>query len=345
MNFPDSPSKSCTRPAKKRFWRIIGSIIFAVFVLYSIAWYFLSAHVQKLIEERLEASADRGMIIYCENLHKTGFPLRIGSACDSINYQWPTAGIAISTNGFVASAPIFAPRWRLLQATSPANFEIPGLKPIGANWQTLQIDSELERGHVTELNLRIDQLEMHNFDDNRQEIDLLKADFIRLLSHINNTAMHVDLTYDQLVLPIFVGDSTIALPPINGKVTMNLNEPRRLLQPTIGPWSNRLRSMQGNIENASLEFDGGGELAFSGNFNFSDDGYLNGNFQMAFINTTDLSQMMRAIYPSQSSNISSFFFALNSLPKDKSGNPVVSFNVKRGKVSALFFKLGQIPPV
>ncbi|UXN03067.1 DUF2125 domain-containing protein [Bartonella sp. HY406] len=345
MNFPDSPPKSCTRPAKKRFWRIIGSVVFAVFVLYSIAWYFLSAHVQKVIEERLAASADRGMIIYCENLHKTGFPLRIGSACDSINYQWPTAGIAISTNGFVASAPIFAPRWRLLQATSPANFEIPGLKPIGANWQRLQIDSELEHGHVSELNLRIDQLEMHNFDDNRQEIGLLKADFIRLLSNIDSAAMHIDLTYDQLILPLSISGNTIVLPAINGKMIIYLYEPQQLLQPSIGPWSNRLRSMQGNIENASLEFEGGGAFSLSGKFNFSQDGYLNGNFQIAFINTIDLSQKLRTIFPAQSSNISSFFFALNSLPKDQNGNPIVNFNVKHGEISALFFKLGHIPPV
>lgn len=345
MNFPDRPKKSCCRPTKKRFWRITGSVVLAVFILYSIAWYFLSAHVQKIIEERLDASADRGMIIYCENLHKTGFPLRIGSACDSINYQWPTAGIAISTNGFVASAPIFAPRWRLLQAASPAHFEIPGLKPIGANWQTLQIDSELEHGHVSELNLRIDQLAMHNFDDNRQELSLLKADFIRLLSKMDSEVMHIDLTYDQLVLPLFIDGNIIASPAVKGNVIINLNEPQQLLQPSIGPWSNRLHSMQGNIENASLEFEGGGAFSLSGTFNFSQDGYLNGNFQIVFINTIDLSQKMRAIIPSQSSNISSFFFALNSLPKDQNGNPIVNLRVKNGEVSALFLKLGHIPPV
>lgn len=345
MNFFNMPLRSYLCFTKKRPWCLALFIIVIIIFIYSLVWYLLSSHLQNWIEERLAISSSQGIAIYCENPHKTGFPMRIGGSCDKINYQWPTAGIAFSTNGFIASSPIFAPQWRSLQVVAPAKFEIPGLQPIGAEWEKLQIDSELDHGKITELKLRADNIKLHNYNENSEEIALLKADFIRLISHLDAKKMDLDITYDQLQLPFFTTRENVSLPLINGKATLTLDDPQNLILPQIGAWSNRLRSMHGVIKSASVIFEQGGQLTLSGDFNFSDEGYLNGAFQVVLIDIADLNRTIRILYPSQSANISSFFFALNALPKDNKGNPIISFRVDNGKVSMISFELGSLPPV
>lgn len=346
MDFPDIQAVPRVHDARKKtFWRILICVLAVLFCLYSIVWYLLSNHLQKWIEDYITGSLPQGITLYCENLHKTGFPLRIGGACEAMNYQWPTAGIAFSSNGLIASSPIFAPQWRSIQVVSPANFAVPGLLPIGANWEKLQIDSKFKHGSIRDIELRAHAIDMSNFTENREEIALLKADFVHLVTRIKADAMHLDLTYDQLLLPFFVTSDQTQLPAVDGKARIRLNKPSHLLLPIVGAWSNRLRSMTGRIESANISFENGGQFILSGDFSFSKDGYLDGNFQVAFVNLNDLSRVLRRLYPSQSSNIRSFFFVLNSLPKDSTGNPIVYFDVKHGIVSTLVFQLGQIPPV
>ncbi|WP_244979342.1 DUF2125 domain-containing protein [Bartonella queenslandensis] len=82
------------------------------------------------------------MTAVCEDVRKSGYPLRIGIFCDKFQFSWPLYGISLSTGHLTAGAPIYAPHVVEFNVNSPASIVFSGKTSIVSRWRNLVIETE-----------------------------------------------------------------------------------------------------------------------------------------------------------------------------------------------------------
>ncbi|WP_375633733.1 DUF2125 domain-containing protein [Bartonella sp. MM97QHHN] len=86
--------------------------------------------------------SSHNMAAVCENVHKDGYPLRVGVVCDKFQFSWPLHGVSLSTGRLTAGAPIYAPHLVEFNVHSPALIVFSGKTPIVSHWRNLVIETE-----------------------------------------------------------------------------------------------------------------------------------------------------------------------------------------------------------
>ena len=174
--------------------RGIFSIVLIV-VLYSILWYFLAAKVEEKVSGQLASYNENGFVAICENMHKTGYPLRIGVSCDTVNLQQLVKGFAFSGGKIITGAPVYAPRWLELSLNSPISLEFPGLVPLSAKWSDMKIETDMSHHIPDAVSLRTDDLEIGTRTDADQLQDRTTGKFLRFDAHGLNSNLDARLTF------------------------------------------------------------------------------------------------------------------------------------------------------
>lgn len=82
------------------------------------------------------------MAAVCENVHKNGYPLRIGVVCDKFQFSWPLYGVSLSTGRLTTGAPIYAPHLVEFNIDSPASIVFSEKTSIISRWRNLVIETE-----------------------------------------------------------------------------------------------------------------------------------------------------------------------------------------------------------
>ncbi len=82
------------------------------------------------------------MTVLCDHLHKSGYPLRIGVACDQFQFAWPLHKLSLSTGYLTAGAPIYAPYGVKFNVHSPVSIVFDKKTPIVSHWRNLMIETE-----------------------------------------------------------------------------------------------------------------------------------------------------------------------------------------------------------
>ena len=326
--------------------RGIFSIVLIV-VLYSILWYFLAAKVEEKVSGQLASYNENGFVAICENMHKTGYPLRIGVSCDTVNLQQLVKGFAFSGGKIITGAPVYAPRWLELSLNSPISLEFPGLVPLSAKWSDMKIETDMSHHIPDAVSLRTDDLEIGTRTDADQLQDRTTGKFLRFDAHGLNSNLDARLTFVDLQLPLTVPHENTTIPEMSGDIQWTLDEASSLFTSDENhdiPIE-RLRGHKGFLKSSTVRFATGGALTVSGPFSFNEEGYLNAKFDIAISDQNKLMQTARSTFPSQFDNLKTIFFALSAMPKNDKGDPVLQLSVKNGEVRLAFFKIGHIDPI
>lgn len=96
---------------------ILGSVIVAVVVLWSIAWFVGAGLIRQNIEAQAQADAVTQPRLTCEALHVGGFPFRYDADCQ--NAQITMEDIVVDVAGIRASIQVYAPTHLLASALGP----------------------------------------------------------------------------------------------------------------------------------------------------------------------------------------------------------------------------------
>lgn len=344
MSLPELMHKR--RSKRRSFWSVLFTIIVLIVVVYTIVWFVLTNLVEGKVSEQLQLYGERGFDVLCENMHKTGYPLRIGVACDTVNFKQPLKGVAFSSEKLVAGAPVYMPHRLELSIGAPASVEVPGLVPIQAKWSNFIIETNIRHVIPDRISLTAENFIIGAKAEAEALINRTTGKFLRVDATASNGGLSVKLNFDQLTLPLLIPHENTPFPEISGDIQVALEDAATLFEADgEGNWVERLRGHNGTLKSAKINFSSGGEVTISGPFSFNDEGYLTAKFEIAIADQSDLLRTARNLFPSQVDNLKTIFFALNAMPKNSDGNPVLLLVVNQGEAQLGFFKLGRIEPI
>lgn len=340
-----APEMHCCKADKSRRKRFVMFAVSALLVIiYSTFWYIMAGRVQERVSSNLQLSEQYGITAHCENLHKTGYPLRIAMACDRLTWSRPLLGINFASQLFVAGAPVYAPHWISLDITAPVTLQLPGFTLLQGNWKGMRLEADLDNRQLDNLAVAIDQLQISPATPDSEEKPVT-ADFIRLDADKRDGLLNVRLSFDKLLLPFELKTSGKTIPAMDGVVELTLDNPESLYKADYSPLLNRLRGHSGTVSKALFKLESGGQLSVSGPFSVTDEGLLNGQFTVAVGDTSAMMRTMRTLFPEYAGNLETLFFALNSMPKNEKGEPRLVFDITGGKARMGFIRLGNIAPL
>lgn len=104
-------------PTMKKRIIILGSVVLAVIVLWSAAWYVAAGFVRQGIADLALADGVSQPQLTCEGLNVSGFPFRFDADCSGAHIV--SADIAVDVPGIRASIRVYAPTHLLASALGP----------------------------------------------------------------------------------------------------------------------------------------------------------------------------------------------------------------------------------
>ncbi|WP_297322799.1 DUF2125 domain-containing protein [uncultured Bartonella sp.] len=338
--------RSCHKTANYRYFKIVAFAIVLIVVVYTLVWYFLACKVEEKVAEQMTVYNQNGFVALCENMRKTGYPLRIGVACDTFNLQQLMKGFAFSGEKITAGAPVYAPHWLELSFKAPISLELPGFVPLSAKWHDLVVDTDISTQIPDAISLRAENIEVAAKADAGALHDKTTAKFLRFDAHGLNSNLVARLTFDELNIPMAIPRENTPVPQMSGDIRWSLENAASIFTAeNDGDWVTRLRGHKAVLQPSTVHFANGGTVTVSGPFSFNDEGYLNAKLEIAVGEQNKLLQTARNAFPSQADNLKTLFFALSAMPKNDKGDPVLQLTVKEGEIRLGFFKIGRIDPL
>lgn len=344
MSSPDF--KYSLKARNCRYFKIGAFAIVFIVVIYTLVWYFLANKVEEKVAEQLTLYNENGFMALCENMQKTGYPLRIGVSCDTLNLQQLMKGFSFSSQKITAGAPVYAPHWLELSLQAPVLLELPGLVPLSAKWHNLVIETDNSNHIPDAISLRTDNIEIAAKADNGALFDKTTGKFLRFDAHGLNSNLVARLTFDELNVPLAIPNENTVMPQLSGDIRLSLENALSLFETDEEDnWIARLRGHKAMLHPSTIHFAGGGTMTFSGPLSFNAQGYLNAKLEISVSEQNKLLHTARDIFPSQADNLKTIFFALSAMPKNDKGDPVVQLIIKDGEVRLGFFKIGHVAPL
>ncbi|YBV96093.1 DUF2125 domain-containing protein [Phyllobacteriaceae bacterium JZ32] len=335
-------SSVSSRRNRKGLLYLAAGILVAAAVAYTAGWFYLAGKLEARARTDLAGLGTKGISANCENLHVSGYPLRVDIVCDSISWQRPNAGISFLAGRISSGSPVYAPRNLTNEITSPAFVGIPGLLPLELRWDKLTSSTELIRPAPSRISTTAKGLRIGVRTQATSATPLAEIADLQFEANGFSGPMQAVLAFNGLKLSeAAVGDMPV--PPLSGSADVQFSDAAALYQPRPGAIEERLRGQSGEIRKATLALPSGGALTLSGPFSVDEEGVIDGSFRVSLTNPSALAEAARTIFPDQERNIATVLFALSAMPKDENGAPTLTVNVKRGKATAGFIPLGTLP--
>lgn len=328
-----------------RYVKIGAFAIVLIVIIYSVVWYFLANKVEEKVAEQLTVYNENGFVALCENMQKTGYPLRIGVSCDTLNLQQLMKGFSFSGEKITAGAPVYAPHWLELSLQAPVSLELPGLVPLSAKWHDLVIETDMSSRIPDAISLRTENIEIGAKADAGALANKTTGKFLRFDAHGLNSNLVARLTFDELNVPVTIPNENTPVPQMSGDIRWSLQNASSLFAAEEDNWVGRLRGHKGVLQPSTVHFASGGTITVSGPFSFNANGYLSAKLEIAVGEQNKLLQTARDAFPSQADNLKTIFFALSAMPKNDNGDPLLQLIIKDGEVRLGFFKIGHVAPL
>ncbi|MBN9045048.1 MAG: DUF2125 domain-containing protein [Rhizobiales bacterium] len=330
--------------SRKSRKRLIALLILLIVLagVYTIGWFHLAGRLEARAKADMARLSAQGIGVRCEDLRTGGYPLRVDVICDSISWQKPASGMALSAGRFTSGSPVYAPYSLRNALTGPAFVEFPGLKPLEVNWSSFTSNARLARPFPTDIALTAHDVVVGLRSDaaaTRTLADLEQMDFT--MSGFDS-ALKVKGRFAGLKLsPAVIGDAKS--PEIDGLADLDISDAAGLLSSGSATLLERLRGHSGTINQAFLSMPNGAMISLSGPFSVDDEGRIDADVKLTLVNPQSLAQAGQTMFPEQSGNIPTILFALSAMPKDANGNPTMEIAIRKGRMRAGFIPLGRLP--
>lgn len=334
------------KKTKKHYLYYFYFVIIFIVVGYTTIWFYLAAQIENNVSTALLENENGAIQLHCENLHKIGYPLRIGVGCEGVHLDLPGQDIQLTSPAFSSSAPIYAPHWLKFELVSPLAIETPSATLKG-QWSSMTLETDIDQS--SKMRLIIDNPGVRVQNSTVGIASDVSAKFLRVDLHDLGKDAELHLAFKRLDLPFMMPGEQTPIPPLDGNFdwTMQNAQPHFIFDGAFDPQAvaSYLLGVKGSVDRARLTFASGGSLSVSGPFAINQQGYIDGKFTIALEDQSALLHTMRLLFPSQANNLQSIFFIIGSMPKDEAGNPTLSLSIDNGEVRLGFIHLGKINPI
>ncbi|WP_343312954.1 DUF2125 domain-containing protein [Brucella sp. BE17] len=329
--------------SRKTRRRVVFALFLVIFaVIYTVGWFYVAGRVETRARADMAKLAAQGIGVRCEDLRTGGYPVRVNVICDSISWQRPSAGMAFRAGRFTSGAPVYAPYSLRNALTGPAFVEFPGLTPLQVDWSSFTSNTRLARPFPKEIELAAHDVLISRRTEPTASESLGGLEQMNFNMSAVGEALELSGRFAGFKLaPSVIGNAKS--PEVDGLADIELENAATLLAPGPDNFRDRLRGHQGTILQAFLSLPTGAMVSVAGPFSIDEEGQIDADVKLTLVNPQSLAQAGQIIFPEQGSNIATVLFALNAMPKDENGNPVMEIAVRKGKARAGFIPLGRLP--
>ncbi len=306
-------------------------------------WFYLAKRGEEQVDLALATTNTGPQKIACDNRMINGYPFRFGLFCDSVLFEQPSKGLRVSAGAFRTAAQVYNP-WHVVgELDGPASIDAPGLQPLEINWSLLHASVRVNKPLPDQVSVEAKSLDVTIRGQAEARTRAILADYAA--GHMRREdkdaafAGEVDgLLIDPAITP------GRQVPSLSASYDVVLTDGVRILGSNPQSIGEALRGASGQIRTALLIFKDGGTLKLSGPWSVDASGLIDGDITLAFSDGEKLGAALAKALPEAASVIQpSLSAAAMAAGKDKEAT--LTLTIRKGKVSAGFFPIGNIPPI
>lgn len=332
-------SSRAKAPLKSRRLQWLAAGILVAIATYSVGWYWLAGKLETEAIRTIQNASQNGQALTCENAEARGYPFRIGLFCDAVGARLPSAGITVSAKALRSAAQIYAPNKIVTELDGPALVEAPGLAPLKLDWELLHASFVQGLGQPERVSVEARQLTISA----RQE-----ADRTAPLAAIGNGQVHARLRGEALDLAASIegmklpGAQFSAIPEALFTLDATLPKGAALTRESTDP-AHPLRGQTIELRDLTYAFPlDQASIALKGTVGIDEAGLADGAIDVKVVKPEAFGAAAHAAFPNAAAEIDPIVNGLSAIAQ--SGAPV-TITVKKGKMSAGLFPLGELPPL
>jgi hypothetical protein len=319
--------------------------VFAAFLMvaWTGGWFYLARLGEEQVDLALANANKGGQNAVCDSRLIKGYPFRFGLFCDSVALDQLEKGVRVSAGALRTAAQVYNPWHLVAELDGPASIEVPGMEPLDINWSLLHSSVRANRPLPDRVSIEAKDLEVSLKSrpglGNRVILSSYAAGHMRKEDKDTAFAGEVD---NLMIDPVIVKGRDI--PALSVSYDAVLTDGVRILAATPKNIRAVLRGASGQIRSATLTFKEGGAMTLSGPLSVDASGFVDGDITLKFTDGEKLGAALARALPEAASVIEpSLAAAAMAAGKDKEAT--LTLTIRKGKISAGFFPIGNIPPI
>lgn len=330
------------KPDFARRIRWLGIFTALLGAVWTVGWFWLAGLGETKVDEVLTKANVKGRAVACDNRTINGYPFRFGLFCDSVRFEDPGRGIRISASALRTAAQVYNPRHLVAELDGPALIDAPRLEPLEINWGLLHASVRANKPLPDRVSIEAKSLDIARRIEAGASHRIAGADYAAGHMRIEDKDVAFageagGLAIDPAVTP------GRTIPLLAASYDLLLNDGVRILGSKPKDLRAALRGASGEIRSAVIVFSDGGEARIAGPVSADASGLIGGDITVTFKDGDKLGNALAKALPEAASVIQpALSAAAMAAGKDKDAS--LTLTIRKGKVSAGFFPIGQIPP-
>lgn len=326
----------------KRRVLILGSVLLAVAVLWSVFWFIAAAYAERAFLKVVDDGIEQGIALDCVNRSVEGYPFRIELRCgEGTSLTIPDGTVTLSS--LTAVALIYNPRHVIAEFGSPAVVSETAFAETRIDWTLAHASVVLDGSEISRFALSIVEPRAASFG-----LPSVAANLAEL--HLRSDPAAPDAV--DIAVRLDGLDAMAGQPPVDFQAIAVLQNAQTLLAAIQGGPMMIAAAEDGfPIELSRLSLTAGdAAVSAAGDIKVRTDGALDGAVNVA-VTTGDgrLPYLDGVLSPQEADTLRSVMQTVLTFGNktEIDGKPARSFplSIAAGRVSAGLFPIGRIPPV
>lgn len=341
-----STGKSPVSPSGPNYGRRIkwlGIFALALAAAWTAAWFWLAGLGETRVDAALASVNAQGRPFACDNRSIKGYPFRLGLFCDSIRFEDPSRGVRVSASALRTAAQVYNPWHLIAELDGPALIDAPGLQPLEINWSLLHASVRANKPLPDRVSVESKGLDVGLRIEAGAVARAIAADYAA--GHMRREDKDVAFAGEAGGLSI---DPAITpgrtIPLLSASYDMVLKDGLRILGARPKDIRAALRGASGEIRSMVVIFTQGGEARIAGPVSLDAAGLIDGDITVTFKDGDELGAALAKAIPEAASVIKPALSAA-AMAAGKDRQASLTLTIRKGKVSAGFFPIGNIPPL
>ena len=321
----------------------LGIFAALLMVVWTGGWFYLAKLGEEQVDITLAKTNGASQKIACDNRTINGYPFRFGLFCDSVLVEQPSKGLRVSAGALRTAAQVYNPWHLVAELDGPATIDVPGLQPLEIDWSLLHSSVRANRPLPDQVSVEAKDLVVSIRGQAEARSRAILADYAagHMRREDKNAAFAGEVD-GLLVDPAITPGRDI--PMLSASYDAVLTDGVRILGARPKDIRAALHGASGQIRSALLIFKDGGTLKLAGPLSVDASGVIDGDIVLTFSEGEKLGAALAKALPEAASVIQpSLSAAAMAAGKDKEAS--LTLTIRKGKVSAGFFPLGDIPPI
>jgi hypothetical protein len=343
MTSTGTGSDPARKPNFARRIKWLGIFAFLAMLGWTGAWFWLANLGETKVDEALAKANAQGHPVACDNRAIKGYPFRFGLFCDSVRFEDPTQGVRVSASALRTAAQVYNPWHLIAELDGPALIDAPGLQPLEINWSLLHGSVRANQPLPDRVSLEGKGLDISLRGEAGAVTRAIAADYAA--GHMRREDKDVAFAGEAGALTI---DPSITpgrtIPLLSASYDIVLIDGVRIIATRPKDIRAALRGTSGEIRSAVLVFTDGGEARIKGPVSLDAAGLIDGDITVTFKDGEKLGAALAKVLPEAASVIEPALSAA-ALAAGKDKEASLTLTIRKGRVSAGFFPIGEIPPL